>query len=207
MNVVMQGFTSTVAVAVLAGATIGPTVLIIARRAMHTPVRLRPMEVSAVSAMVGLLVGLVLARPPESLVMLLPLTVLGCAAAVVDTHEGRLPDALTGSLLALTLLGGIVTADGNAVVVATVISVLAGGAVALVMKAAISAAFGWGDVKLVPTLAVVLVRHDAVVAGIVSVSVLVAVTAVVVGIGAADRSTLVPYGPALVVGTVGAAAL
>ncbi|MHA6631681.1 prepilin peptidase [Pseudonocardia sichuanensis] len=203
----MQGITSVGAFAVLAGAMIGPAVLIIARRAMRAPVRIRQVEASAVSAAAGLLIGMVLARPPGSLAVLLPLAVLGCAAAVVDAHEGRLPDALTGPLLALTLLAGLLTADANAVILTTVISVAAGGAVALMMKATISAAFGWGDAKLVPTLAVVLVRHDAVVTGIVSVSMLVAVTAVVVGIGAPDRSTLVPYGPALVVGTVGAAIL
>lgn len=195
----MTGIGSTVPVAVL----VGPTVLLIARHSVRTVLRLRPIEVTTVSAVAGLMAGLVLVLPPERAIVLLPLAVLGCAAAVVDAHEGRLPDVLTWPLLAVTVLAGVSTG----VAATTVLSALAGGCVAVMMKTLISAGFGWGDAKLVPTLAVVLVRHDAIVTGIVSMSVLVAVTAFIVGIHAADRSALVPYGPALVVGTVGAAAL
>ncbi|MGD9990876.1 prepilin peptidase [Pseudonocardia sp.] len=195
----MTGIGSTVPVAVLAG----PTVLLIARHSVRTVLRLRPIEVTAVSAVAGLMAGLVLALPPERAVVLLPLAVLGCAAAVVDVHEGRLPDVLTWPLLAVTVLAGVSTG----VAATAVLSALAGGCVAVMLKMLISAGFGWGDAKLVPTLAVVLVRHDAIVTGVVSMSVLVAVTAFIVGIGATNRSALVPYGPALVVGTVGAAAL
>lgn len=194
-------------VAILAGGASGPGVLVIARRTMHMPARVRYVEIIAVTAVAGLLTGLVLVRPPESMVMLLPLAVLGSAAAVVDAYEGRLPDVLTWPLLAVTVLGGVVTSPDASAVAGTVVTVIVGGAAALLMKATVSAACGWGDVKLVPTLAVVLVRHDAVLSGVVTVSALVAVTAVVAGIGAAGRSTLVPYGPAFVLGTVGAAAL
>lgn len=196
-----------IAAAVLVAVLVGPTVLLIARHSVLTVIRLRPIEVTAVSAMAGLMAGLVLVLPPERAILLLPLAVLGCAAAVVDAHEGRLPDVLTWPLMVMTLLAGILTATGSGAVGATVLSLLAGGCVAVVMKAVISAGFGWGDAKLVPTLAVILVRHDAIVTGIVSMSVLVAVTAFIVGIRAADRSALVPYGPAMVAGTVGAAAL
>jgi leader peptidase (prepilin peptidase) / N-methyltransferase len=199
----VSGIANAVLVAVLAG----PTVLLIARHTVTTAIRLRPIAVTAISAMAGLMVGVVLALPPERAILLLPLAVLGCAAAVVDAHEGRLPDILTWPLMVVTLLAGIVTAKGSGAVGATVFSVLAGGCVAVVIKTVISTGFGWGDAKLVPTLAVVLVRHDAIVTGIVSMSVLVAVTAIIVGIRAADRSALVPYGPAMIVGTVGAAAL
>ncbi|MHA6783973.1 prepilin peptidase [Pseudonocardia saturnea] len=199
----MSGIANAVLVAVLAG----PAVLLIARHTVVTAIRLRPIAVTAISAMAGLMVGVVLALPPERAILLLPLAVLGCAAAVVDAHEGRLPDVLTWPLMVVTLLVGIVTAKGSGAVAATVLSVLAGGCVAVLMKAAVSAGFGWGDAKLVPTLAVVLIRHETIATGIVSMSVLVAVTAFIVGIRAADRSALVPYGPAMVLGTVGATAL
>ncbi|MGH3613635.1 MAG: hypothetical protein ACRDRK_13800 [Pseudonocardia sp.] len=120
-----------------------------------------------------------------------------CADADV---RGRSPPAQR-------LLAGIVTAEETGAIGTTFLSVLAGGCVAVVMKVVISAGFGWGDAKLVPTLAVVLARHDAVVTGIVAVSVLVAATALLLGIRTANRSALVPYGPAMVVGTVGVAAL
>lgn len=196
---------SAVVFAVLTAAVAGPAVLLIARRSMLTPVEPRPVEVSAVMAVAGLTAALVLARPAADAIVLLPLAVLGCAAAVVDAREGRLPDSLTGPLLAGTLLAALVTASSGPVATAAVISAVAGGGVALVIKAAASAAIGWGDVKLVPTLAVVLVRHDAVVPGLVCASLLVAVTAGVVGLRATDGCTLVPYGPALVFGTVGVA--
>lgn len=195
----MTGIGSMVPVAVL----VGPTVLLIARHSVRTVLRLRPIEVTAVSAVAGLMAGLVLALPPERAIVLLPLAVLGCAAAVVDAHEGRLPDVLIWPLLAVTVLAGVSTG----VAATAVLSALAGGCVAVMLKMVISAGFGWGDAKLVPTLSVVLVRHDAIVTGVVSMSVLVAVTAFIVGIRATDRSALVPYGPALVVGTVGAATL
>ncbi|WP_300007391.1 prepilin peptidase [Pseudonocardia sp.] len=191
---------------IVVAALAGPAVLLIVQHTVHTAIRLRPLASVAVGAAAGSLVGLLLTLAPQRMVLLLPLAVLGCAAAVVDAHEGRLPDMLTWPLLLGTLLAGILTAEGNGGVV-TLLSVLTGGGVAIVFKTVVSAGFGWGDAKLVPTLAVVLARHDAVVAGIVAVTTLVAVTALLVGIRRADRYALVPYGPAMVVGTLGAAAL
>lgn len=191
---------------IVIAALAGPAVLLIVQHTVHTAIRLRPIEAIAVGAAAGSLVGLIMTLPPQRTILLLPLAVLGCAAAVVDAHEGRLPDVLTWPLLLATLLAGIVTAEGNGTAV-TAVSMLTGGCVAVVFKTVVSAGFGWGDAKLLPTLAVVLARHDEVVIGIVAVAVLVAVTALLIARWTADRSALVPYGPAMVVGTVGVAAL
>jgi hypothetical protein len=140
------------------------------------------------------MVAVAVARPPADVAVLLPLAVLGSAAAVVDAREGRLPDALTGPLLVSTL--AIVLLTGGSVT---------GAAVAGALKLVASAAIGWGDVKLVPTLAVVLTQYDAVASGVINAALLVAATAIIVSVRTPGHNVLVPYGPALVFGTVGAA--
>jgi leader peptidase (prepilin peptidase)/N-methyltransferase len=190
-----------VVTATTAAVTLGPLTLVLARRRMHTMWRPGPTETTALTAAIGVVAAFVVhgSRP---VAVLLPLVLLGPAAAVVDAYEGRLPDLLTGPLLGATLL--IAAASGSdgarGIAVAAVVTVLA--ALATVM---VTDALGWGDVKLVPTLAIVLGHQGALLAGLVAVVLLVGVTAAVVSVR--DRHAIVPYGPALVFGTIGAAGL
>ncbi len=193
--------TNGVVAATTAAATLGPLTLVLARHRMRTMWQPRPAETAALTAAIGVAVALAVhgSRPAA---VLLPLVLLGPAAAVVDAYEGRLPDLLTGPLLGATLLTAAVSGpDGvRGIAVAAVVTVLA--ALATVM---VTDALGWGDVKLIPTLAIVLGHQGALLAGLVAVVLLVGVTAAVVSVQ--DRRAIVPYGPALVFGTIGAAGL
>ena len=134
---------------------------------------------------------------PDALV-LLPLAILGTAATVVDLAEGRLPDLLTLPL-AVTTVAAVALADGPHAghTLAAAVAVTGG---AIVMKGLADAAVGWGDIKFVPTLAIVLARDDALAAALPIVVALVAITAVAVALGE-DRRALVPFGPAMLAGT------
>lgn len=190
-------------VALLLAAVAGPAVLMIASATTLVHVRAGAVEACAVSALTGFTVGLVLTLPTRETLILMPLAVLGCAAAVVDAREGRLPDRLTTPLLACTLLATLLVGDLNTVALAAT-----GAAGAALLKIAASAVIGWGDVKLVPTLALVLAHSHAVARGVLLIAAMVVLTAVVVGLtGARTRTEVVPYGPALVLGTIAAAAL
>lgn len=193
--------TSGVVAATTAAATLGPLTLILARRRMHAVWKPGPAETMALTAAVGV-VAAVLANGARPAAVLLPLVLLGPAAAVVDAYEGRLPDRLTGPLLGATLLTAAASGpDGvRGLAVAAVVTVLA--ALATMM---LTDALGWGDVKLIPTLAIVLGHQGALLAGLVAVVLLVGVTAALVSVQ--DRNPIVPYGPALVFGTIGAAGL
>ena len=188
----------------LLGAALGgPTVLMLASAATTGRSAAGRADVAAVTTLTGLTVGFVLARPPAVALVLLPLAVLGCAAAVVDAREGRLPDRLTVPLLGCTLLATLASGDVRAVAVAA-----AATAVATLAKTMASAAIGWGDVKLVPPVTLVLAHHGALLQGVVLACTLVAITAVAIGLVdrcARTRSEVIPYGPALLLGTVGAA--
>ncbi|MGD9990530.1 prepilin peptidase [Pseudonocardia sp.] len=180
-------------------AVMGPFTLLLAGHTMHIRWRPRYGDTAAVTTAVGVLAALVLHESPP--LVLLPLLVLGPAAAVVDAYEGRLPDQLTGPLLGATALAA--TASGSIGIRAIAIAVLAAGLAASVMVVA-SHALGWGDVKLIPTLTIVLGHQGGLLGGLSLVVLLMGVTAVIVGTG--TRGAVVPYGPALVFGTVGAAA-
>lgn len=184
--------------ATLAAAAAGPLTLVLAHRRMHTVWRPGPTETTALTAAVGILAAFVF-HGSQPTPVLLPLVLLGPAAAVVDAYEGRLPDLLTGPLLGATLVTAVAAGpDGvRGIVVAAVVTAFA--------AATVGDALGWGDVKLIPTLSIVLGHQDALLAGLVAVSLLVGVTAVVVR--GRDRPVVVPYGPALVFGTIGAAGL
>lgn len=190
MNVVLLGACT--------AALAGPAVLTLAQRTSLLSYAPGPRDVASATTVAGLTATLVLARQPAELAMLLPVIVLGGAAAVVDAREGRLPNALTGPLL----LGSLV-----AVLVAgrSLIGVAAAVALLLVLKMTAAAAVGWGDVKLLPSLVAVLIVQDAVLTGIVLMALLVALSALLVGLSPGRRSAVVPYGPALVVGTLVAA--
>lgn len=194
--------TSGVVTATVAAATLGPFTLMLARRRMmHTVWRPGLVETMALTAAVGVLAAFVV-HGPRQVPVLLPLVLLGPAAAVVDANEGRLPDLLTGPLLGATLLTAAVSGpDGvRGIVVAIIVTALAALATVVVTDA-----LGWGDVKLIPTLAIVLGHQHALLTGLVAVVLLVGVTAAVLSLR--NRRAVVPYGPALVFGTIGAAGL
>lgn len=190
-----------VAVTMLAAVTLGPLVLNIAGRTMEGPIALRRLEATGVVTATGLVVASVSARPPEDVAVLIPLAVLGCAAAVVDAREGRLPDHLTGPLLGATLAVGLLTGPPAAVLLPAMIAAGAG----LIAKSVATAAVGWGDVKLAPSIAVVLVHQEVVARGVVTISLLLIGTVLITSLRSGP-ATLVPYGPAMVFGTVAAAA-
>ncbi len=140
------------------------------------------------------------ARP----VLVLPVLVLGLAAAVVDVRERRLPDVLTGPLAAATAVAAV--AQG-----ALVPAVIAGGttaAVATGLKLLAPEALGWGDVKLLPSLAATLAAAGpgVVYRGVAFWLLLVLLTAAGcwAAAGRGGREDVVPFGPALVAATLGA---
>ncbi|MFC4951030.1 prepilin peptidase [Pseudonocardia sp. GCM10023141] len=159
-------------------------------------------RISAVfaSGVTAWLIGPALLTPPA--VVLLPLAVVGTAAAVVDAQEGRLPDPLTLALVLGTLAASSVTRSDPIRVLGVA---AASAALALLVKSWSGAAIGWGDVKLAPTLGIVLDHFDAVIVGVRNIALLVLGTAIVLTVGRRSKVVdLVPYGPALVFGTVGA---
>lgn len=209
----------TVLVAITAAVVVGPVLVRLARRAALTVLPPAGTGDAAAVAFAGIAVAAVVLGDPADVPVVLPLAVLGGAAALVDAAEGRLPDLLTGPLLAITLLGaGLSTAfdyggalaepGATAASLGAATAAAAGGTlVALILKFAASAAFGWGDVKLAPTVAIVLIREDAIATGIVGMCLVLGATCVVVALPRrrSHRGEVVPYGPALVLGTLGAA--
>lgn len=190
-------------VAPMVAVVAGPAVLVVASVTALSRVRWSPLDVVAVNLLVGLTVGLALTHPLVDVIVLLPLAVLGCAAAVVDAREGRLPDAVTAPLLGCTLLAALAVGDLTSVPAAAAGAIGAG-----LLKVVASEAVGWGDVKLVPTLVVVLTHYGVVAQGAVLACVLVLLTTGGVGLtNRRPRNVVVPYGPALVFGTIAAAAL
>jgi len=180
---------------IVAVALIGPaTVLAVATCAIRpwTPGRI---ETAATAALGGisatpLLDGHVAATA-------LPLIALGPAAAVVDIHEGRLPDVLTGPMIVATV--SLATLSGpvgwHSIVVATIATLGL-----LVVKAIAPDVIGWGDLKLAPTIVIVLGQHAATLPGVVCIIGLIALTAAAMAVRTGASS--VPYGPALLLGTL-----
>lgn len=172
----------------------------------------RPVDRAAVAAVAVACAATVVARPGVPAAVALPLALAGTAAACVDAREGRLPDALTVPLLPVTLMA-VASSAGMAGVAALGAALLAA---VLGLVAAISVHFlsdallGWGDVKLAPTLAVVVSQggSPAVFASVAAVG--VALTALLcrtaTGPGGPEEQGIVPYGPALVVGALCSAA-
>jgi leader peptidase (prepilin peptidase)/N-methyltransferase len=184
--------------------------LLVLRLAHHA--RLQPAAISAVDTVpVGLLLGLSLgatASPPQAAIVMVVAT-LGTAAALVDAHERRLPNLLTATLGAGLLITAAATAlltrNAEGLLRASVTSVLTL-VVALIVKAARPGMLGWGDVKLLPSLAAALAWTgvSALAQGLVGWIVLLLATTAVWRIARFDTTDTVPYGPALVLGTLGA---
>lgn len=196
-----------VAGAVAAALTAGPVAVKLAHRVTRQPIDFP--GVAAVAATAGIGFVALSAQGPAITLVGLPLLVLGLAAAIVDVQERRLPDRLTGPLMACTVaaLLGITAATGDLPVATrsvTAAVVLTGAMLAI--KAVHSAAVGWGDVKLMPSLGAVLgwTSWDALLTTALLWVLLIGITALAVS--ADDRRAVVPYGPALLAGALGSLA-
>ncbi|MHA6622896.1 prepilin peptidase [Pseudonocardia sp. DLS-67] len=185
--------------AAVSGAALAPITI---RLVAATRISARPTtspETVAVTVLVGLLVAV--SGSPG----FVPLIVLGVAAAVVDLDERRLPNPLTGTLAmgaALIAIGAGTTAVGPAIEASTCIL-----AVALLAKSINTDVLGWGDVKLLPSLAASLstLHPHGLFVGLVCAMALLAITVVLFTATREQRyGDPVPYGPALVVGAFAA---
>ena len=195
-----------------AAATAAVAAVLVLLLAHHT--RLQPATIGCGEAVpVGLLLGVSLstaaAASPVRAAIVFVVAVLGTAAAVVDAHERRLPNALTAALGAALLITlpatALLTGNPDGLLRALIGAVLAV-VVALVVKAARASVIGWGDVKLLPSLVAALAWAglSALAQGLVLWVVLLLATTAVWRVAGFDRSDAVPYGPALVLGTLGA---
>jgi leader peptidase (prepilin peptidase)/N-methyltransferase len=197
----------TYATAAADGAAATLLVLLLAHHA-----RLQPAAVSSAEAVpVGLLLGLSVAATaqPAQAAIVMMVAVLGTAAAIVDAHERRLPNLLTATLGASLLITvtaiALLTRNAEGLLRASVAAVLTV-VVALVVKAARPAVIGWGDVKLLPSLAAALTWAgvSALAQAFVGWIVLLLATTAVWRVARFDKADTMPYGPALVLGTLGA---
>lgn len=137
-------------------------------------------------------------------VSLLPVVILAGAAALVDAHERRLPDMLTGSLAATTLTAiGVALVADHAEGMRALWGFGGGLMLALVGKALSTAAIGWGDVKLAPSLTAVLAwgGWSTIHVGLLAWALLILATSALLTIRRGSAA-LVPYGPAMVTGTL-----
>jgi len=157
-------------------------------------------ETAAVAAITGIGFAVVLAGPTSAAV-LIPLGLLGPVAAVVDAREGRLPDLITGPLLGATTIVALGSGSNGLRAIGFAVVATVGASLIATLSAD---ALGWGDVKLIPTLTIVLSLQNALLNGLIHTLLLIVVTTVIVGAG--ERRSIVPYGPALVFGTLAAAA-
>ncbi len=173
-----------------------PLAVVLWRLTSRTPPRL--LDGVLASAVAVTCTSLVATRPAMQAAVAFPLAVAGGAAACVDAREGRLPDALTVTMLLVTVCG-IALIGGD--LAATLLAAAAGTAAAVALKLARDDIVGWGDVKLVPTIAAVLAHGGgSIVAFAGSAAVLVALTAWIHR--TSEHDEVVPYGPALVVGAL-----
>ena len=181
-----------------------PALLLVAAATAHQPPRTTGpayFTVAGALAALGALAGaqLGVTRGLTVLLLLAP----AAAAAIVDARERRLPDPLTAALAGiLAALIAVGLAIGHPAVTSTVWGFVIGLVIALAGRLANAAAVGWGDVKLAPSLAAILAGTGwpAVYAGLLAWTGLILATALLVAVRQ-GRTALVPYGPALVVGT------
>lgn len=137
-------------------------------------------------------------------VALLPVLVLAGAAALVDAHERRLPDVLTGCLAAVVAVAiTLAVAGGNADGTRAMYGFLTGLLLAIIGKWLSDHAVGWGDVKLAPSLTACLAWSGwfTVYLGLLAWALLILATAGLLAVRS-GRAVIVPYGPAMVSGTV-----
>jgi len=146
-------------------------------------------------------------RGPSLAATYAPLLLIGAAAAVVDARELRLPDPLTALLLCLALLGvgvhSVVHGDGPAATRAVAGMLIALGALAI-GKLLRPAAIGWGDIKLAPSLGAYLgwSSWQALYVGMLLWWLLILLVAVARAARSRTGDDPIPYGPAMIFGTV-----
>jgi len=179
----------------IAVALIGPATVIAVATCAIRPWTPGWIQTAATAALGGIAAALLL--DGHIAATALPLIALGPAAAVIDIHEGRLPDVLTGPMLvatvALAIVSGPVGWHGIALATIATLGLLG-------IKAVAPEVIGWGDVKLAPTVAIVLGQHAATLPGVVCIIGLIALTAAAMAVQ--TRAASVPYGPALLLGTL-----
>lgn len=191
---------------VCAGAAIAlaPVLLRVAGATAHQPVRSTAatgVVVATSLAVFGAGAGAQLGVAGGLAVLLL--LVPAAAAAIVDARERRLPDPLTAALAGiLAALIAVGLAIGHPAVTSAVWGFVIGLVMALAGRLASAAAVGWGDVKLAPSLVAILAGAGwpAVYAGLLAWTGLILATALLVAVRR-GRDALVPYGPAMVIGT------
>lgn len=137
--------------------------------------------------------------------ILMPVVLIGGAAALVDLRERRLPDPLTAALAVATFCA-VLAAAVMAPSVAVRAFAGAGIGAVLVLAGRILGpdAVGWGDVKLAPSLAAWLAgtSWSTLYTGLLTWSALIAATTAAGLIRRPACGSVVPYGPAMVLGTI-----
>lgn len=165
----------------------------------------RPVVIAAaLAAMAALLTS---QRGAAFTAMCAPLLFIGAAAALVDAREQRLPDCLTALLLSSALLGigihSVARGDDPAALraVAGLTITFASLGIGKILR---PDAIGWGDIKLAPSLGAYLglVSWQALYAGMLFWWLLILLTAVTRAADRRKRADPIPYGPAMILGTV-----
>lgn len=188
----------------IGAAALAPVMLRLAEATAHGPtIAATPLRVvaAAVLGAFGAAAGAWLDVGHAIVVVLV--VVLAGAAALVDVVERRLPDPLTGPLAATLAVGiAVAIALGNPAGVRALWAFGAGVLLAVAGKVLHTESVGWGDVKLAPSLAACLgwSGWPTVYIGLLAWSALILATAVIVWT-CRGRAALVPYGPAMVIGT------
>ncbi|MDN5751157.1 MAG: prepilin peptidase [Pseudonocardia sp.] len=189
----------------LGAAALAPVLVRLAEATAHRKAATRAtVRLALAAALAG--VGAVAGARLEAghAVGLLLVVVLAGAAALVDARERRLPDVLTGCLAAavtvaitLAVLGG--QADGTR----AMHGFLTGLLLAIIGKWLNDQAVGWGDVKLAPSLTACLAWSGwfTVYVGMLAWALGVLTTAALLAVRS-GRAVIVPYGPAMVTGTL-----
>lgn len=187
---------------------LAPLVLVLARRSTRTARPTPAVERVAGALVAGVGIVADVGGSVAGLALLASVAVFGGAAMIVDVTELRLPNRLVAAqtvavVLAVSVTGG---ADPNALIRA------AGAAAAMGMLATgllfvAPTAFGWGDVKILPSLAAATAflgwRCTALAVGLCGLLLLVSAVTAALNRPGGD----VPYGPALVLGTLAGVAL
>lgn len=197
--------------AVLAGGLVGaacalPTAHLAERTMLHRPagfVRLR-LVLTATTATFGAVATI--HRGLTTAVLLVVTSTPAVAAAAVDAHERRLPDKLTAAFAAVVALEvAVLLCLDSAVGLRGALAFAMGGVGSVVAKVIVTEAIGWGDVKLVPSLAAFLAVHGwwTLYVGVLAWSCLIALASLLALLRPSPTG-IVAFGPALVIGSAAA---
>jgi leader peptidase (prepilin peptidase) / N-methyltransferase len=193
-----------VAVGLAAGALAGWGIrLVLARIRRGVVVRPGPLELAA-ALLTGL--GVALSWPAPTTAMVVWAGLLAVALSAVDLAAHRLPDALTLPAIPITavilLVTDLAAPDAGSVLTAVLIAVALTGAFGALATVA-PRAMGWGDVKLVPSLAL-LTGYSSIAASLLAVLLAFVLGAAVAVIGLLFRrlslASAIAFGPYLLAG-------